>query len=318
MGGDNISGDTNKVLVIGSIGMDQITFLSEIPKFGETTRGRIKTSPGGKGNNQAIACARAGGETTFVGVVGDDYDKILKKTLEDNNITPVLKVLKNIPSHIASILIETNGANKVIYQPGADDYLDINLIDKNIHLIEKAYIILLQLEIPLKTVEYIINICYEKEKIIILKPSPGIELSKNIIQKVNYLIPNKSELSIISGLPTNDEHQIDFACQKIMEMGAQNLIVTLGQKGCILWNQDGRKEYSFYIKDIEGKVVDTTGLSGCFIGVLAAYLSNKSTLDEAIKYANLAASISVNNFGAIDSYPNLGEINEKRQKIKNW
>ena len=124
------SSNSKKVLVIGSIGMDISIFNEDIPKFGEIKKGKTKTSPGGKGNNEAISCARAGGETIFMGVVGDDYSAKLKNTLEENNVTPILEVKKNIESHTASIIIGENGKSKIVVNPGADYYLDINLINK--------------------------------------------------------------------------------------------------------------------------------------------------------------------------------------------
>ena len=306
-----------KVLIIGSIGMDQTIFNDDIPKFGVTKKGKIAKNPGGKGNNEAIACARAGGETRFIGVVGDDYDTLLERTLEENNIDPILKKMRNIQSHNANIIVGKNGEFKILVSPGADEYLDKNLIDKNIEYIDNALIIALQLETPIDTVEYVIDISYKKEKIIILNPSPAIELSDNIIKKVTYLIPNESELATISGLPTNDEEQIDQACKNIMERGAQNLIVPLESNACIFWNNEGKKQFSSYILD-DDKVVDSTGNVDCFIGVFAAYLSKGFLVEDAIKYANLAASISVCSIGTINSYPNLGDINRKKEKIKNW
>ena len=116
-------------------------------------------------------------------------------------------------------------------------------------------------------------------------------------------------------MPTNDEKQIDLACQRIMEKGAQNLIVPLINKGCILWNKEGKKEYCSYIKD---NVIDSTGSMDCFIGVFAAYLSKNSSLDDAIKYANLASNISTKSLGTINSFPKLEEINREKEKITNW
>ena len=317
MGGQEAS-NSKKVLVIGSIGMDQTIFNKQLPRFGEINIGEITKNPGGKGNNEAIACARAGGESTFIGVVGEDYEKILEKTLIDNNISPKLKKLKNINSHTASIIVGENGESKILVSPGADLYLDKNLIDDHMNFIENAYIILLQLEIPFETVKYVIEKCHEKGIKSILRPSPPPEeLSDDIIQKVTYLMPNKSELSKISGLPTNDEEQIDKACQNIMNRGAQNLIVPLGTKGCIFWNNKGKKIFNSYMLD-EDKVIDTTGSVDCFIGVFAAYLSKKFSEEEAIKYANLAASISVCITGTINSYPKLDDINRKKAKVENW
>ena len=225
--------------------------------------------------------------------------------------------MKNIPCHNANIIVGKNGECKILVNPGADEYLDKNLINNNIDFIENALIILLQLEIPIDTVEYVIDISYKKGKTIILNPSPAIELSDNIIKKVTYLIPNESELATISGLPTNDVEQIDKACKNIMDRGAQNLIVPLETNGCIFWNKEGKKQYSSCILD-DDKVVDTTGNVDCFIGVFAAYLSKGFSVDESIKYANLAASISVCSIGTFNSYPKLEDINRKKEKIKNW
>ena len=323
MGIEEATIDNSKtILVIGSIGMDQTIFMRQVPKLGEAQFGEIKDSPGGKGNNQAVACARAGGATTFIGVVGDDFHDELKKALEYDNITPILLIKKNVKTHKAIILVESNGISKTLVNPGADEYLDTNLIDKNIKLIKNSYIIIFDLEIPLQTVSYAINKCYENNKIIILRPSfiaseYHEELSEDTIKKVNYLIVNESELSLISKLPASNEEQIESACKKIMEMEPQNLIVVLKKNGCILWNKEvSNKKYCSYYD--ENDIKDFTGAVDCFIGVFAAYLSKNYGLDEAIKYANLAVSICVKKVGTIVSYPKLEEINIERRKHPNW
>ena len=314
--------DYKKVLVIGSIGMDQTILMKQAPKSGEAELADIKDCPGGKGNNEAVACARAGGETAFIGVVGDDYAQKLKKSLEDDNITPLLLTKKNIESHKAVIMVGNNGISQTLIKPGADDYLDINQIENNIKYIEYAEIIIFNLEIPLKTVSYAINKCAQKKKIIILRPSfiskkRQEELSEDLIKKVNYLIVNESELSSISGMPTNSEDQTELACKKLMEKKPKNLIVILKNKGCILWNREvGKKKYDSYYN--ESEIVDFTGAVDCFIGVFAAYLSKKYSLDEAIKYANLAVSYCVKRVGTIISFPKLKDINDEKAKVKNW
>jgi len=343
MGGYNESNqNSKKILVIGSIGMDQIIKTDDIPEGGAMKIGKVKCSPGGKGNNQAVACARAGGETTFIGVVGDNfnYDIFLKKHLEDNNIKPILYTRKNEDCHIASITVDSNGNGKIVIKPGTDAYLNQSIIDKNISIIENSYIIVFDLEIPLDTVAYTIDKCYEKKKIIILRPSfilmddkdkgkdeeknkPKLsekakKIFENFIKKVNYLIADENELSIISGMPTNNDDQVNKACEEILKKEPpQNLIVVLKNKGCILWNKDGNKK-NFCPYYEERDIVDFTGAVDCFIGVFAAFLSNNYELDEAIKYANLAVSISVKEFGIIDSFPKLDEINKEKEKIAKW
>ena len=305
-----------KILVIGSIGYDMTTFMEKMPVAGETVFGRKFTQhPGAKGQNQAVSASRVGGQVTFVGAIGDDiYGEILKKNLEKNKVTEKLKVVPNMSCQIATILIEPSGQNRIVIVPGANNCVDKKQIDDNIKLIEESDIIIMQLEIPLETVEYAINIAYEKKKIIILNPAPGTKLSENVIKKVTYLTPNETELAIISGMPTDNMEQIHLASKKIMDLGAQNLLVTLGEKGCLLCNKDGEKVYPTY----PTKVIDTTGAGDCFAGVFATYLSKGTDVNEAIKFANLASSISVSRIGTVPSFPTKEEVEEARQKIKDW
>ena len=305
-----------KILVIGSIGYDLTTYYEKMPVIGETIVGRkFAQNPGGKGDNQAVAAARAGGDVSFLGAVGDDtYGDILKKNLEDNNVKQNLKVVPNMSCQIATILVDQNGQNSIIIVPGANNYVDKKQIDENEKLIDESDIILLQLEIPIETVEYAIDIAYKKNKIIILNPAPGQPLSENILKKVDYLTPNESELSLITGMPTETIEQIELASKKIIELGAKNLIVTLGEKGSLLYNKDGSKLFSAF----PTKAVDTAGAGDCFAGVFCTYLSKDYKIDEAIKYANLASSISVTRIGTIPSLPTQKEIDEARKKIQNW
>ena len=177
-----------KILVIGSIGYDLTTYYEKMPVIGETIVGRkFGQNPGGKGDNQAVAAARAGGDVTFIGAVGDDnYENILKKNLDDNNVKHNLKVVPNMSCQIATILVDKNGQNSIIIVPGANDFIDKKQIDDNEKLIDENDIILMQLEIPIETVEYAIDIAYKKNKIIILNPAPGQPLSDNILKKVGH------------------------------------------------------------------------------------------------------------------------------------
>ena len=305
-----------KILVIGSIGYDVTTYYDKMPVIGETIVGiKFAQNPGGKGDNQAVAAARSGADITFLGAIGDDYyGEILKKNLEDNNVKHSLKVVPNMSCQVATILVDKEGRNSIIIVPGANNYVDKKQIDDNEKLIDESDIILLQLEIPIETVEYAIDMAYKKNKIIILNPAPGQPLSKNILKKVNYLTPNESELSLITGMPTSNLEEIKLASKKIIELGAQNLIVTLGEKGCLLCNKEGSKLFPAF----PTVAVDTTAAGDCFAGVFVTYLSKGFTIDEAIKYANLASSITVTRIGAIPSLPTQKEIEEKRKEIKDW
>ena len=305
-----------KILVIGSIGYDLTTYYEKMPVVGETIVGRkFAQNPGGKGDNQAVSGALSGGDITFLGAIGDDYyGEILKKNLEDNGVKHSLKVVPNMSCQIATILVDQDGRNSIIIVPGANNYVDKKQIDDNEKLIDESDIILLQLEIPIETVEYIIDFANKKNKIIILNPSPWQTISENILKKVDYLIPNEIELSLMTGMNTDNIEQIELACKKIIELGAKNLIVTLGEKGSLLYNKEGTKLFQAF----PVKAVDTTGAGDCFAGVFSTYLSKNYPIEEAIKYANLASSISVTKIGTIPSYPTQKDIEEARNKIKNW
>ena len=305
-----------KICVLGSIGYDLVTYLYNFPKAGETILGKkFIQNPGGKGENQAIAAAKAGGNVTFVGSIGDDnYGEILKKTLENNKVKSVLKVVPNTSTQIATILIEENSENHIVIVPGANNCFDKKMIDDNIKLIKESDIIILQLEIPMETVEYAVDKAYELKKIIILNPAPGAKLSQNIIKKCTYLTPNENEAGLITQMPYDTIDNIKAAAKKLYDQGAQNVIITLGEKGAYLKN----KNDDIIIPTYKVNAVDTTGAGDCFTGVFATYLSKGKNLIESIKYANIASSISVTRPGAVPSLPSEKEIEEKRKTIKNF
>ena len=303
-----------KICIIGSIGYDLTTYLYKSPKPGETVFGKkFIQNPGGKGDNQAIAASRVGGNVTFIGAVGEDnYGELLKKNLEDNKVKTHLKVVPNMSSQIATILIDENGENSIVIVPGANMCVDKKQIDENIDLIKACDIILMQLEIPMETVEYVVDKFYEMNKIIILNPAPGADLSDNIIKKCTYLTPNETEIGLITKMPYDTIDNIKLAVKTLMDKGAQNIIVTLGEKGCYLKN----KNEDVVIPTIKVKAVDTTGAGDCFNGVFAAYLAMGKSVMESIKYANIASSISVTRSGTVPSLPMKDEVEEKFKEVK--
>ena len=303
-----------KICVIGSIGYDLTTYMYQFPKAGETIVGKkFIQNPGGKGDNQVIAAARVGGDVTFIGAVGDDnYGELLKKNLEANNVKTHLKIVPNMSSQIATILIDETGENRIVIVPGANNFVDKKQIDDNFDIIKECDIILMQLEIPMETVEYIVDKFYELNKILILNPAPGAELSDNIIKKCTYLTPNENEIGLITKMPYDTIDNIKLASKSLIDKGAQNVLVTLGEKGAYLKN----KNEDIIIPTIKVKAIDTTGAGDCFNGVFAMYLALGKSAIEAIKYANVASSISVTRSGAVPSLPYKEEVDEKFKEFK--
>ncbi len=303
-----------KICVIGSIGYDLTTYMYKFPKAGETIVGKkFIQNPGGKGDNQVIASARVGGDVTFIGAVGDDnYGELLKKNLEENKVKTHMKIVPNMSSQIATILIDESGENRIVIVPGANNFVDKKQIDDNFDIIKECDIILMQLEIPMETVEYVVYKFYELNKIIILNPAPGAELSDNIIKKCTYLTPNENEIGLITKMPYDTIDNIKSAAKCLFDKGAQNVLVTLGEKGAYLKN----KNDDIIIPTLKVKALDTTGAGDCFNGVFAACLAMGKNAIEAIKYANVASSISVTRSGAVPSLPYKNEVDEKFKEYK--
>jgi ribokinase len=286
----------------------------KFPKAGETIVGKkFIQNPGGKGDNQVIASARVGGDVTFIGAVGDDnYGELLKKNLEENKVKTHMKIVPNMSSQIATILIDESGENRIVIVPGANNFVDKKQIDDNFDIIKECDIILMQLEIPMETVEYVVDKFYELNKIIILNPAPGAELSDNIIKKCTYLTPNENEIGLITKIPYDTIDNIKSAAKCLFDKGAQNVLVTLGEKGAYLKN----KNDDIIIPTLKVKALDTTGAGDCFNGVFAACLAMGKNAIEAIKYANVASSISVTRSGAVPSLPYKNEVDEKFKEYK--
>ena len=279
-----------KILFIGSTGCDLIINLSKMPKTGETVLGNKFTQKiGGKGISQAIAAARLGAEVAFLGANGDDAcGENNKKYLEKNNIKHYLKVVPKMNTQISYIMIDDDGQYINAIVPGANNFIDEQQIDENEKIIDEYDIIVLQLEIPLETVEYIIDIAYKKNKIIILNLSPVQYIPKNILKKCNYIILDKKELSSISGMPTDDEKQIELASQKIFELGIQNLIVILGEDGTFLYNKDNTRFFNVFQVYVKGKTRGVKRENDCYVGAFANYLSMDYPLIGVIINTNFA------------------------------
>ncbi|MDP0487927.1 MAG: ribokinase [Fusobacterium sp. JB020] len=295
-----------KILVIGSLNMDLVTMAKRHPKLGETIIGKsFFQIPGGKGGNQAVSIAKLGGNVTMFGCVGkDSHGQILINELEKNNIQT--KHIKKVETNtgIATIVVDENADNTIIVVPGANFEINKTDIDNNINLIKEADIILLQLEIPIEIVEYILKKAKENNKITILNPAPAKKLSKDIIKNVDFLIPNETELELLSEMPTTSKEEILIACKKLLNKGVKNLIVTLGKKGSIFVGTD--KTFSVGIHKVNA--IDPTAAGDSFIGGVIRMLSEDKEIKEAMEFGAQVGAITVTKKGAQSSLPTWNEV----------
>ncbi|MCM2568753.1 MULTISPECIES: ribokinase [Janthinobacterium] len=300
------------IVVIGSINMDLVLRVPRMPLPGETlTGGAFRTIPGGKGANQAVACARLSGkvagaqQVAMVGCVGDDaFGATLRAALVgDGIIDSHITTLPGVASGIASILVDDNGQNSIVIAGGANDLLSPAHIDAAQGLIEQADIVVLQLETPMATVVHAIKLARSLGKTVVLNPAPAASLPDGVLELVDYLIPNEIEAAMLAGVSPDgaDAKALAAALQKL---GSDNVIITLGSKGVHAALYGG--DFTFPAEVVQA--VDTTAAGDTFIGGFVAGLASGMDEAEAIQQGQRAAAWSVTKPGAQTSIPHLHEL----------
>ncbi len=298
-----------KVVVVGSTNMDLVISLPRIPKVGETVLGGTSSMVfGGKGANQAVAVKRAGGDVAFITKMGMDlYGDNMKAYFKTEGFPEELLLTDPTkPTGIAQIFVAENGDNSIAVAPGAN----MTLLPKDLtpfkDQINKADVILAQLETPIETITYLADIASKNNSKFILNPAPAQQLTNALLKKTWLLTPNESEASLLTGIQVVDEASTKEAAAILLHRGVKNVIITLGKQGSLLYNNKGYQHFpAFNIN-----AIDTTAAGDVFNGALVAAIINNTALEEAICYASAAAAISVTRNGAQPSIPYLVEIEQ--------
>lgn len=290
-----------KILVVGSISIDNTIFTKQLPSAGTTTvADSYFQNIGGKGANQACASLFLGGDVSFIGAIGKDHNgDIVEKFLKEQGLHARLK-RSDKPTGIAFIILEEETAeNRILIIQGANTDLQIEDIDKNLDLFTEGDILLTQFENDMETVSYVIKKAHEKHMLVVVNPAPIKELKEEYYQYIDYLVPNEHELEALS-------HKTDIllAAKELLSRGAKNVIVTLGEKGSVLINKDE------YVKIEPHKVdaVDTTAAGDSYLGALVTKLAEGKEIKEAMEFASLCSSKTVTKKGAIVSLPHLEDL----------
>ncbi len=281
----------HKIVIVGSINMDVTLNVTRLPHSGETVLASGQSSwPGGKGANQAIGVSRFGADAFMVGRLGNDvYGKQLFERLmrEQVNMQGV-SFSQDQLSGTAFINVQSDGQNTIVVNPGANASVTPEYIEHNRSIFEESQYCLVQMEIPLETVEAIVRLCKALNVKVILKPSPAQALSEEILDGLFLLIPNQEEADILAPNGTPEGQAKAF-----LNKGVENVIITLADKGCLY---AAKNEVTAY-PAVDFPSVDATGASDIFISCLAAQLSKGNDMDTAIKLATIAASYSVSKEG---------------------
>lgn len=297
-----MSGTQPHVLVVGSFMMDLIVRAPRLPKEGETIIGtEFGRAPGGKGANQAVAAARLGARVTMVGRVGDDLfgaDQI--QSMENAGVeTRFIIKDSEAPTGVGSITLDEKGNNRIIIVPGANMCCTPTDIDRAEEAIERADILLLQLEIPVEVAAYAVAKAKEAQKPVILNPAPARELPDELLRDVTVLTPNESEAEMLTGIPVSGVDGAKEAASALRERGVKYVVVTLGAKGALFAGPDGMQ----VVPTWPVEVVDTTAAGDAFNGALAVALAQRKPWEEALRFANAVGALAVTKFGAQPSMP---------------
>ena len=292
--------------MVGSSNTDMVVRCDRLPRPGETVLGgEFMMNPGGKGANQAVAVARLDGEAVFVGKVGDDvFGRQTRIQLDSEGIdTSSLSTAENCASGVALINVDAAGENSITVASGANGRLSPADIDAAADVIAGASILLMQLEVPVETVTYAARLAKNSGVTVVLNPAPApaTPLPVDLLENVDILIPNRTELEMLSGCDCSES--VTDAVAAMSDIGVGALVVTLGSKGALIC-RDGQ---SRLVPAFKVKPVDTTAAGDTFCGALCVALAEGRTLDEAVIFGNRAASITVTRAGAQNAIPNRTE-----------
>ncbi|WP_196594247.1 ribokinase [Pectinatus sottacetonis] len=297
-----------KILIIGSLNMDFAIHTARIPAEGETVTGEtLSLIPGGKGANQAYTAGKLGAEVSMIGSIGNDiYGKKLLNNLKKANVkTSGIKIDTKEETGKAFIAINNTGENSIIVIPGANNALTCDWIDENEDKINDCDIVVIQLEIPLKTVYHAITTAKAKGKIIILDPAPAVKnFSQEIMAKIDIIKPNETELSFLTDMPVNSETDIKKAAQKLLNMGVNSVITTFGSHGAYLIE----KNTFHHFPALKVKAIDSTAAGDSFTAAIAVSLTKSPNIIQAVNFATKTAAIVVTRKGAQSSIPSLNEV----------
>ena len=294
------------VLIVGSSNTDMTVELPTIPLAGETILGsNFRESAGGKGANQAVAASRLGANTTFITALGDDNLGVmtLDRFKKENINTDYIYIKEGIHSGVALIFVDKTGENCIGVASGANGKLTKDDIQKAKNAFVDASVVVLQLEIPMETVIEAAKLAKENNAKVILNPAPMQELPKELLENVDIITPNETELATFAG----NYESLDAGIKALFEFGISYIVVTLGKKGAKIISPNGTVDVEPYIV----KPVDTVGAGDCFNAGVAVGLAENDSIEKACKFAGVAAALSTTKIGAQNSMPYREDVVSK-------
>ncbi|QOJ85237.1 ribokinase [Lentilactobacillus parabuchneri] len=299
---------TNKVVVLGSLNVDTTLHIDQMPKPGETISARSKTnSAGGKGANQAVAAARSGAITSFIGQVGDDGNgQFMIDALKNDRInTDHVAVDQAHGTGSAVILLDSQGQNSIMVYGGANQAMETGMLAKSESLIESADILISEFETPQEVTYEAFKLAKKHGVTTILNPAPASKIIDGLLEVTDLIVPNETESATLTGIEVNDTASMDANANKFAQMGIAHLIITVGDRGAYYHTPSD----SGFVPAFKVQAKDTTAAGDTFIGAFSSKVNQDlSNIEEALVYAQQASSITVQRLGALPSIPTAAEI----------
>ena len=296
-----------RILILGSSNIDFILRIPRFPQPGETLQAiGFAKAFGGKGANQAVAARALGGKVTLITQLGFDEDgRSYRKYLLRRGFDPrgILQDSRS-SSGMAFIELTPNGENRIIISPGANGTLTPQILPTSSHLWKDLQVFVTQLEIPLETVQYGIEMAKQSGARILLNPAPALPLPQRLLAQVDFLVPNEIEAQVLTGIPWKKKEDLPRIATRLLDQGAGNVIITLGSKGLFFKNR--REEIR--MGAIPVKAIDTTAAGDAFVGALAVGLAQKKPLREILRLANGTGALACLKLGAQPSLPGKSEL----------
>ncbi|MBQ4502630.1 MAG: ribokinase [Alistipes sp.] len=296
----------NKIIVIGSSNTDMVVRSERLPRPGESViGGGFMMAGGGKGANQAVAVARMGHRVIFTAALGRDmFGDAAVSSYQRFGIDTSYIVRKDAPSGVALIMVDSAGQNSISVALGANNSLSTEDIRGVLEQVEKDDIVLLQLEVPMATVDAAVDIAAAKGARVVLNPAPAAVVSEQTLSKLYLITPNQTEAQTLTGIEVKDEATASLAAQVLCSRGVGRVVITMGSLGAYLY-EEGRGEI---IEARKVAAVDTTAAGDVYNGALCAALAEGKSLREALAFATKASAISVTRVGAQPSVPTREEV----------